>query len=197
MIFFFFFFSKNSRYKLLQLACKRVGESWTERKIKEQETRVREKEKKRNMVDSAKWKSKSSNGYRPNLGRVFRLFSLATQGIYICYFSRKPLHYFALLRFLPSGHRRPALPPPRPVSFRSGPAKAGQYVILAVSLFLRTKAGSKLEKPRHAHNGRNPAAFPPPFERNLGCVQATTTILSRNSRFFIFSRFSHLFRIKI
>lgn len=91
----------------------------------------------------------------------------------------------------------PRSSPPRPVSFRSGPAKAGQYVILAVSLFLRTKAGSKLEKPRHAHNGRNPAAFPPPFERNLGCVQATTTILSRNSRFFIFSRFSHLFRIKI
>lgn len=62
----------------------------------------------------------------------------------------------------------------RPVSFRSAPAKAGQYIILAVSLFLRTKASSKLEKPRHARNGRNPGpeCRLRPREISVACVHA-------------------------
>lgn len=77
----------------------------------------------------------------------------------------------------------------RPVSFRSAPAKAGQYIILAVSLFLRTKASSKLEKPRHARNGRNPGpeCRLRPREISVACVRAFLFSPTAN-RIFDFSR---------
>lgn len=122
-----------------------------------------------------------------NLIPVLRLFfrhprSRLMLRIYNCYFSRKPLHYFAFLVRLFYRHRvLPLCPSYFCLSSADGPisecpGEARQYIILAVSLFLRTKAGWKLEKPRHAHNGRNPGVaaawpliFPVPVttERNL------------------------------
>lgn len=138
------------------------------RGIKEQQTRRTQQEKKRKETKYGRFSKTGSkprsNSYRPNPGRVFRLFSLDTQDIYLLFFA-KATPLFRSPRFFtvwpPTDPASPRLPPPgvsgsRPVSFRSAPAKAGQYIILAVSLFLRTKASSKLEKPRHARNGRNP-----------------------------------------
>lgn len=143
----------------------------TERKIKEQETRITRK--KRNEI----W-SKARQSGRARLERLlsqswprFSLVFPCHHPGYISVIFRESHSIISLSSVFYRLATDAPLPPPRvsrPVSFRSGPAKAGQYVILAVSLFLRTKAGSKLEKPRHARNGRNPAAFPPPFERNLG-----------------------------
>lgn len=103
-----------------------------------------------------------------NLTAVFRLFlhfprTCFILRIYNCYFSRKLLHYFALL--IPFLLR--VVPPPRCLSSRSRLSsanssipkclgKTGQYVILTVSLFRRTKASPNREKPRRARNGRNP-----------------------------------------
>lgn len=150
------------------------------------------------MVDSAKWGRARSNSHCPNLGRVFRLFSLdTTHGIYIyiyLLFFAKATPLFRSPRFFtvwpptfPSSS--PLRVSRRPVSFRSAPAKAGQYIILAVSLFLRTKASSKLEKPRHARNGRNPGpeCRLRPREISVACVRAFLFSPTAN-RIFDFSR---------
>lgn len=107
----------------------------------------------------------------PRFSRVFPLSSIPSRvrAIYNCYFSRKPLHYFVLLVRLFYWHPvlflLSALARSSSFCLADGliskcSGKAGQYIILAVSLFLRPEgATARPEKPGHAHNGRNPGAL--------------------------------------
>lgn len=148
--------------------------SWKFKRRRSRRAKNREEEeKKRGKIARSIRQSRNRRLERlpSNLGRVFRLFFRAprsrvdTRDIYLLFFAKatplfrspRPVLFYRLATNVPLPFS-PLLrvSRSRPVSFPSAPAKAGQYIILAVSLFLRTKASSKLEKPRHAHNGRNP-----------------------------------------
>lgn len=158
------------------------------------------REKKRKEAKYGRFSKVGENSLEQSLSQSWPRFSLVFPRyysrdiyIYLLFFAkatplfRSPRFFTVWPPTFPSSS--PLRVSRRPVSFRSAPAKAGQYIILAVSLFLRTKASSKLEKPRHARNGRNPGpeCRLRPREISVACVRAFLFSPTAN-RIFDFSR---------